>query len=380
MTKQRLAILATLILAVSGVWAWQASALGFYSANDKGDAVIAADKVVDGSAYLTANHMVVDGTVKGDLFCAGGDLTINGRVEGDVLCAGQTITVGGTVTGDIRVAGSLVLIRGKVGGNATAGGATVTVTREGAIAGDLTGGASTMILDGTVGRDMLLGAGSATLNGTIGRDVNASFSSVSVGQGAKVGGNFHYMSERETVLPQGVIAGKTEFTKQTAEDRTTATDSIAWALATALAFMLLGLVVTLIAPRLVHTAALLPSRQVALAFLVGFAGLILIPIVAGLFAITGLGLLVTGALLLAWLLMLLLSGVFVSYYVGSLVLKKRGRNALLIVLVGALLVAMVTMIPVIGMVMFIATVCTGMGMQLMHLKYQFGKKPYTIET
>ena len=371
------------IVAVVGVagffMASQAHAAGLYVATEKGDAVVAADKTVDSSAYLAGQNVLVEGTVKGDLYCAGDVVKISGTIEGDVLCGAQTsLMITGTVKGDIRVAASTVMIDGSVGSNATILARDTTMTKKAIVTGDVTGGTASFTLDGGIGRDLLIGSSVMKINGTVGRDVNAGLETLSIAPGAKIAGNLSYQSTNEASIPEGVVAGKTTYTVMT-QGSQEGTSGVAMALMVIAAFVILAVVVTLIMPKYVHEASIIPMRQAVLAFLLGFAAIILLPMLAVIAFVAMVGSLLGAVLLAAWLLLMLLSGVFFAYYVGALVLGKRGTHAIVVVLVGSVMIGIVLMVPVVNVILMLVLLGVGVGMQLLRLQYQFSKHPYKIE-
>ncbi|MGB3024118.1 MAG: polymer-forming cytoskeletal protein [Candidatus Saccharimonadales bacterium] len=379
MVKKSIIGFVVALLAVGGFFASQASAVGLFVANDQGDAVVAADKTVDGSAYLAGKTVLVDGTIQGDLFCAGSDIIINGTVEGDVICAGSNVTLGGVVNGDVRLAGSNVTLKGSVGGSATVGGSAVNLNKGAIVAGDLTGAASTLVIDGTVGRDMLVGAGVATISGMVGRDVNASIETLTVASDAKIGGNVVYESKSESVIPSGVVVGETRYSMMKEDiGMSGASNPFIALLGGVVALIVLALLVTLVVPKYVHDAAAVPFKTVLVAFLAGFAGVVLTPMLAVLLMTTIVGIPAGLVILVAWSLFVALAAVFFAYYVGMAVLRKRATNALLVALVGSVVLGVALVIPVLNVLVFLAMIFVGVGLQVMNLRHQFTKKPYTI--
>lgn len=373
----RYLLVIAIVISLSVLLGHTAKASGFYMGSEKGEAKVNADQILDGSVYLGGTSVVMEGTVRGDVYCAGETVVISGTVDGDVICGGSSVTVSGQVSGDIRVAGSTVVVSGVVDGNASVAGSSVTITKSGSVGGDITGGASQFTLDGKVGRDMLLGAETANFNGSVGRDVNAGLTSASFGKDASVKGNFSYYSESQSNIPDSAVAGEIKYDQATESNRSEGL-SFSTFLIGVLMVTLLAVVGVLVAPRFVHTASTLSLRQALLSSLAGIAFVLLTPIVAVLCMLSGVGLLLGFVIMTMWILALLASSLFVSYYVGSLVLQKRAKNALLVALVGGLILGILCMMPIINILVIIITVFLGIGMQIMHLKYQFGKDPYTI--
>jgi cytoskeletal protein CcmA (bactofilin family) len=376
--KQIYGILAVLTLALLigiGITS-TARATAFYSGSEDSTVRIEAGKTVDGSAYVAGSNVVVEGTVNGDLYCAGDTVTVDGTINGDVICAASTLKVSGTLNGDIRVVGKDITLDGVVTGNALVGGSTVKTKEAFILEGDMTVGAETLTLDGVFGRDVLIGAGSVALNGAVSRNVTAHTESISVGDAAVVDGDLWYKAESSASVSDTVVAGDTTFER--AEETDDTSMNVTGAILSVLGFMFLAIVGVLVMPRFVHTASLLAPRDALLAFLIGLVAVIVTPIVAFIFALTWIGLFAGFVLMMIWLLAMLVSGVFASYYVGSLVLRKRATNAVVVALVGSLALSVAMLIPFINVLVFIAMLFTGVGMQVAYIRHQFSKDPYTI--
>lgn len=372
-----LTLVGALVLTLGGVFGAATHAESFKVASDNGDATLAADKTVDGTAYLAGNNITVEGTVKGDLFCAGKTIVVKGTVEGDVICGGMTVTVGGTVLGDVRVAGSDVFVDGKVGGSVTAAGSSVVIKKDANIARDATLGASTTTIDGTVGRDVLGGSQTLQINGTVGRDVTAETESLQIMTGAQVAGNVTYTASEKGSIADGTVKGKVGFTERQAGSEGRGFNFMG-TLFGILSLVVLAVLATLLMPRFVHTAASLSFRGVLLAFLAGLAFVVLVPVLAIVLMSTVVGAYAAAVLLVAYVLVLIAAFVFASYYTGTLVLQKRAKNAVLVAAVGALVLGILLNIPILQILVFIAALLCGVGMQILHVKYQFSKQPYKI--
>jgi hypothetical protein len=93
--------------------------------------------------------VVISGPVSGDVLAAGGTIEVSGTVQGDVRAAGGTVLVGGELGEDALVAGGTVDVAGQVGEDLIVSGGQVTVS--GTVAGSATGGAGTYTRTGTIG-------------------------------------------------------------------------------------------------------------------------------------------------------------------------------------------------------------------------------------
>jgi cytoskeletal protein CcmA (bactofilin family) len=113
-------------------------------------------------------------TVTSDLYVFAGTVRVEGTIDGDLVAMGGTIEIPGTVTGDVLSAGGNVSITGTVGGDARLAAGTVSVS--GTVKEDLAtaSGQATIDPSGTVGEDMLASVGRLSVHGTVTGDLTAS--------------------------------------------------------------------------------------------------------------------------------------------------------------------------------------------------------------
>lgn len=384
-SAQRLVATATLTTLALGLLALPALAEGFVDASDTPQVV--AGQQVDGSAYLAGNSVTMAGTVKGDLYCAGNSITITGVVEGDVLCAGNTVTVLGRVGGDLRLAGNGVTVSGTAGGAVTAVGNTVTLTPGSAVSTDLTAGAATLSLAGTVGRDARLGAGTASLSGAVGRDVDARVDQLTVTDAARIGGHVFYVSAKEAAVPAGTVAGQVRRTDPPPEQTRTPMPQVRpvvtpgqWflgALGQVVWTVVLSLAVVLLMPRFVRRTTATTWAGLGKAALVGLVALAAgLPIIVLLFVTivgAGAGLL----LLLGYPVALVLSVPLTAYFLGRELLRKRTANMFALVAAGAGILGVVSVVPFLGFIVGLASVCAGLGLIVLGFREQYARPAYT---
>jgi hypothetical protein len=228
------------------------------------DITIAAGETVDHDLYVFGGRVVSNGTINGDIVAAAGNVDVNGPVTGDVLVAGGQVSVNGTVGGDVRVAGGQVTVNGDVKGDVLAAGGQVT-------------------MDGSVGEDLIVGTGQLTLSGSV-----AGSTAGSAGAYTKTG----TVSGTDSIVITGNEPRAPVVTSNPVLD----------AIRQFLAVMLLAIVVTWLAPRLlpaaeteVRTQPLASLAWGVLACLAYIVAVILIGIVAIVLAV-GLGALTFGGL------------------------------------------------------------------------------------
>jgi len=347
---------------------------------------IASSETVDGSAFITGSAVDIAGKVNGDLYCIGQNVTISGTVEGDVLCAAQTITFTGSASGNIRLAGQTVSVSGNVTKSASLAGQTVTIDGQAQIGQDATMLGQSVTVNGKVSRDIVIASSAATVNGAVGRNVTANVETLNLANNATVGGALNYTSPQKITMDKNaVVTGKVTYTKtevnpakETAANAYNPVGSIVWSL------MLLAsaVVFALLFPSLLHRvtgSSALSVPQSLLAVLVGFVAGIVMPIAIVLLMITVLGIPFALVVLLTWILILSLSGVFAAYYVGRIVWRTQ-TNAVLIMLVGALIIIVLLLIPIVNVLVWLLAAWYGSGVILLRLKELYVTPKYDIAT
>lgn len=333
---------------------------------------ISSDDVIDGSAYLAGSSIDVSGKVNGDLYCAGQNVTISGEVTGDVLCVGQTLTISGTVGGNVRIAGQTMAIGGTIGKGASIAGQTITLHKDGQIGQDATIVGQNTNIDGQVGRDLVLSSVTSNINSAIGRNVTADIETLNLAKGTVIGGTLNYTAPQKLTSSEGsTVAGKVTYieTKEEAKEAKSAFNPLA-AIIWSLMLLVSALILVLVIPRLLHNATqptVESASKALLTILVGFVAGIVMPVAILLLMLTVLGIPFAIVTLVAWTLIVILSGAFAAYYLGRVVWRTQS-NAILTMLVGALIIVIGLMLPIINVLIWLIAVWYGTGAILAHLQ------------
>lgn len=312
-----------------------------------GDVVtVPQDETWDGNLYLFAGQVKVDGNVTGDLVAAGGTVEVNGTVTGDLVAAGGRVLLVGTVEGDIRAAGGQVEIPGSTNGDAL-----------------VTGGQVTFIAGSSVGGDVIVSGGQVTVDGDV--------------DGSVVGTAGQYSSS-------GVIGGENSVTVRENEETTS---TVFGGVRQFLVIVVVGGLMLLFVPRVVAAAdnalrgSPVGSFVAGILSFVAYFGFILVAglvalILAVVFTIILLGplavLSVLGGILaiglvsyLFWLAVAYLADVVIALGLAHVVSRpqpgeSRWRELLLLVL-GAIVVVVLTSLPIVGPLVKLLVVLFGLG-------------------
>lgn len=176
-----------------------------------GQVVIAAGDTVRDDLYVCGGKVDIDGVVLGDVVACGGNINVNGTVSGGLLSGGGSTSIAGSVGRTVRCAGGEIRITGTVGEDAVAGCGRFLLASGAHVGRDLLVAGGQLDLDGDVERNVLAGGGVLALAGRVGGDVQARAGRSRLLDGARVGGDFVYTSERSVVrAPGATVGGKIE--------------------------------------------------------------------------------------------------------------------------------------------------------------------------
>lgn len=334
---------------------------------------IAQQEPIRHSLFTAGKTVDISTEVYGDVFCAGQTVTISSKVHGDVICAGQTVNITGQIDGDVRLAGQTVNVSGQIKGNASIAGQTFSLDSRAVIDGDLTTGASTATLNGKIGRDVAIGGENVTVAGQVGRNVQASLTKLYLAPNAQIAGSVEYSSRNDLDRANGAQVGgpitRTEPVQQKDNNKRGAAFgfNLGWFFFWLISLSVMALLFALLFPRLLLLTTSNSVSGIWKPLLVGFVAGIVVPIVAILVAITGIGLPIALMIMLGWLLILMASGPVFAFYLGRLLFKDK-RSVWLTTLGGSALLTVLYFIPILGGLVFMLSIGIGSGALLLELK------------
>lgn len=306
-------------------------------------------------------------TASGDAIVAGREVIFMGAIGGDYLGAGGQQTIGGRIHGSVRAIGGEIHVTGVVDRNATIAGGNVVMDSTADIGRNayITGG--TVQLNGTVRGGLLASGGTVVLNGIVNHDVEVGAGELRVGPHAVITGALRYRvpAKKVHIDPAARISGTV----------TALPVSTGWGLKHwlwMLGIILAGAVIVAVFPRFTTEAAAILGARPARSALVGAGWFILVPIAILLMAITFIGLplaLLTTAL---YVLVVSVSSVPFSVWVGARLLGGRARagrqGAMMNFLVGDILLLAVGLIPILGPIVSLIAGCLGLGSIVLRAK------------
>ena len=328
---------------------------------------VGAGETLDGTLVAAAETVRVDGTVDGDLIVAAARVDVRGTVRGDLVVAAGTVEVGGVVQGSAYVAAGAITVRGRVARGVYAAGRAIVIDPGARVGGDLTAAARGLALAGEVARGVSALAHEAELSGRVGRDVRFRGARLVVRAGAHLGGGLRADVARASdvsVDPGATVAGPvtTRVASRAAgwymEPRTWF-----WAATGLFGAAFLGWLGLQVAPGLVLDSAA-RARRWGPSFGWGVAALVGTPVAIVVLALTLVGFPVAMVLLGLYLFVLYAAKIVVALALGRTLLRPRGdarRDALKAIVVGLILIALATALPVVGWPIWALVACIGAG-------------------
>ncbi|WP_135821715.1 bactofilin family protein [Halostella litorea] len=312
-------------------------------------AVLAVVAMVPGVAAAQENRtgdtVVVEAgeTIDDDLSASAGNVIIRGTVTGDLRAFAGNVIVAGEVQGDVEAFSGNVRITGDVGGDVTAVGGNVFVGESGSVGGTLEAAAGTVTIAGSVG-DARLAAGTITVasTGTVEGDLRYD-GNLTVADGATVAG--------ETIRDGSLDVGP-QFPE------------LPW-LGTLFGFLmnlLLGALLLLALPTFSARVGEYGVDNTLRAGGIGLLAVVAAPIVFVLFLITIIGIPIAFAWLFAFLLLAWIGSVYGAFVVGVALLALTDMSSRwLALVVGLVVVALVTQVPLLGGLFGLLVFLIGLG-------------------
>lgn len=372
-----LSFLALSTLALCFAWVGFASA---YNVQTGMTVVLGKGEPIHQTVFAAGRTVNIDNEVFGDVFCGGQTVTISGTVHGDVICAAQTLQVSGKIDGDVRLAGQTVTLSAQVAGNATIAGQSFVLDAAAKIDGDASVASADASLQGTIGRDLAFAGDSGVVGSTVGRDISSIANRLTLGDGARVGGNVSVTSHNEPVKAGGaVVTGTITRTDPPREERRDVVPGLnfAWFAFYLVSTTFLGLTLVLLFPRPIKAVTENAVQKPWKALLVGFLTTVSLPFIVFVLFATLVGIPLAMFVLLVWLGIVMLTAPLSGYYVGRLILRD-GQHPAVIMLAGLTILVIAFFIPILGIFAGLASFFMGTGMQVMEFMRRTPKPNFKL--
>lgn len=308
--------------------------------------------------FLSGDEVVVTAALPGNALVAGGRVSLQSSVAGDAAIAGGQLDLAGSLSDDLYAAGGQVNVATAVGRGARVAGGEVHMLRGSKVAHGLTVVAGRIRLDGDVGDYAVLTGGAIRVDGHIAGNLVATGADLQLGPSAVVEGTLTFRGPRAAVLEPGatVRGGIRNITyERPMWWRGWTIAAAALALLWLVGWVVVGGVLLIALPAATRAVTRAAQARPALALLLGFVVLLVVPAAIAVLMATLVGIplaLVALALYLALLPLGYLAGVAA---IGDWLLDRGGhaptlpRGRRLLAFIAALiLMTIIAVIPFIG--------------------------------
>lgn len=293
------------------------------------------------------------------------------------LAAVVSLALSGAFVGEARayekkLAGDVVVGEYEVEQEVRTGGGNILVL--GAVEGDVSSGFGSVAVHGPVGGDVEAGSGDVLVDGPVGGDVHLGAGYLRLGPNARVSGRITVASGRFSAHPDaGYREVRTARMFDGMDGEGGPTKASSWLLGRAIVALLLAaaaVLATVLAPRSLRTTTASLDASPGRAVLVGLGSVPAVLVASVALAITGVGLLLLPLLLPAYLFLVLFGALAAAYWVGRKVLLATGRyraGDAVAAAVGALILALLFLVPFVGGLLLALLALTGAGAALLAL-------------
>ncbi len=334
---------------------------------------ITSSVTINDDYYAIGGTIRMESDVNGDLILGGGRILVDSVISQDLMAGGGEVIIKGEVRDDARLAGGNLIINALIKDDLIAAGGNISLKENSFIGSDVTVAGGNVVIEGPINGNLQGIASNLYINSVIKGDVALmKADQLTVGPKGKVMGNLLYRSpapsktvNEDTVM--GVIDYKpTELTVTDREFKSMAAGLIAgFSVFSFLCLLLAGLVVLALfrfyMPNAVNTIYKKPLASVGLGFLI----LILTPVAAFVFLITGIGWPFFFILLALWLIALFFAKLIAALMIGMKLVRLTDKSRFLRVYgsfaLGALIYTLLTLIPFVGWIIKFAFILMGMG-------------------
>lgn len=317
-------------------------------------------KEANTTLFIMEGSVNIDYPVYGDAFIMGNNVTINNAINGTVFIIANNVTFT-----EVSEANTVFVLANNLSIN-------------GSIRDLYNCGNKLDIKEnGYIFRDLYSTSKNFNLLGFVSRDAYVESPNINIpGEDLTIGGSLYYSSAKEANLSDSLVGGSIKFNKITIFSLEFLKDIIITLINTAIYTLVIILVIMLVFKKFSNN--ILESLEVDLGETIfyGILGLICIPIIGLILLITKIASLIGLILLALYALILSFSTAITAFALGKLVCKKISKDSkdistkklILISILIALAIKLLSEIPYVGPVIFIANLIIGSGIVLYSIK------------
>jgi hypothetical protein len=348
---------------------------------ENGEKVVVKGETIPEDLIFNGEQLEVDGVIKGDLIILSGNIVINGEIEGSVIgLTGGKLTVNGQIGRNLRVLAQELYINGNIEGTATVGAFRMVTAPKSRVGNGLMGTFLMLELAGQVEKKAEITSMSSTkIGGRINGDLKISGNKLEWVSPLEVSGTVtdSTIAANNPSKVKGVKVGKYHFDKgDLADQYQMAKMALSGLFIWLVGSVLLSLIFNRLFPRVTWSMSEPTMANFRRSLLIGLFCLLGIPVLIYFLFLSIVGIPIAIFLLLFYLLLLMGFEIPVYLWLGRLIFKSKLRPGIMIV-TGAIfqiLIFLTFSMIYINYLLFLLSVCLGMGMIAGKIRFQFWER------
>lgn len=339
--KKKICLLLIILLTIITIPIVKAEEEGLLISED-----VKVEENVKKTTFAFGNNVDLNAIIDGSSFIAGNNVNVK-STQDYLFAAGNNINIDKTSTKDAFVAGNIINIK------------------ESSIR-DLYAAGSTVRVDGKIERNAYLAGDSITINSVIDGNVYIEAENVRIGKNAQIKGTLYYPENANASISESaIIENQIKSSKlNTVNKQLTLIDILTNTLYSYLSMLLIGFVLMYIFKKYFKKIEKQDksSSYIVKTALIGLGLLVLLPLIAIIIMLSGIGIALGIISLIMYFILIYLAVIPASYYLGNHFLKDKIKNKYLIMALSLLIVYVVRLFPVIGGLISLIISLLGLGL------------------
>jgi hypothetical protein len=358
----------------------------------------------DDDIYIGGNTVRFQAGITGDLTGGSRELVFSGDCDGNINWAAQWVTVSGTVKNSVRAFAYSIDINANIGRNLIAGAQSIQIGPDSRIVKDALVFGDEISFEGYVGENLTIQGESVILAGKIDGDVRVETREFEIRPNTVIAGDLVYVAPEQIKIPDSVeIIGQTEWIEKDRDKDESDYRAFmpiifsiimfivisvfyylwvfiwlllfgnTWVIIiTFIALIISGIVIVSLNKNLAHRSVTVLEKRFFPALGLGILTIILFPLASLIAFISFIGWPLGFILLFAFgtfgFAGAIYAAQFLGCFVGRLLNLGKKRLSFVTLIIGILLIALLTLIPIFGWIIFAVAVAAGLGALILSLE------------
>ena len=317
------------------------------------------DKDVTKTSFIAGNDVEVNSRINGIGFVAGNRVSVSGS-EDYLFAAGNSLSIDKVTTKDMFLAGNNIVVKDS---NVR----------------DLYAAASFIRIESRVSNNLYLGGDHVYINSEIDGDAYVAGDTIRIGDQAVIHGTLNYPKESKiTISKTAIIKEKKAYKGEKVEVNKTSPiiSNIVSTIISFVSMLLIAFVLYAISKKLFKEFIKTKTKADSLLKTIGIGliTLIVVPVLSFFVMLTLIGIPLSVLVLMLYGVLIYLSIIPTSYYLGNLFLKDKIKNAYLLIFVSLLCMYILKSIPYLGWIIEFLSIGFGLGIFVSMIKEKIKTK------